>query len=313
MKIQVLSDLHLEFDDFEFVETDADVVVLAGDIHVIDKGVWWAIENIKNKPVIYVLGNHEFYGTTYPNLINTLKETVKNTNVQILENDTVTIEGVNFIGCTLWTDFALLGDPRIAGYQCQQIMSDFKQIRISPSYSKLRSIDVAMIHRQSLQWLKSELEKYQGERNVVITHHGPSPASLPSGKEDDISSSAFVSQLEYVMKEFEPNYWIHGHMHNSSNYLVGSCRVICNPRGYPHERNPDFRQDFTIELQKLSFPDDISLLATTIFGSSVKADRWLRKPNRALNGDTPISRLSTNEGLEEVRSILRKIEYGDFS
>lgn len=247
MKIQVLSDLHLEFDDFEFVATDADVVVLAGDIHVKDKGVLWAIENIKNKPVIYVLGNHEFYGTAYPKLVNALKESVKGTNVRILENDTVTIEGVNFIGCTLWTDFALLGDPRIAGYQCQQMMSDFKKIRISPSYSKLRSIDVAIIHRQSLQWLKSELEKYQGERNVVITHHGPSPASLPSDKED-ISSSAYVSQLEYVMKEFDPNYWIHGHMHNSSNYQVGSCRVICNPRGYPHERNLDFRKNLTIEI-----------------------------------------------------------------
>ena len=250
MKIQVLSDLHIEVDDFEFEETDSDVVVLAGDIHVKDKGVNWAIENIKDKPVLYVLGNHEFYGNAYPKLVNSLREIVKGTNVLILENDSVTIEGVNFFGCTLWTDFELFGDPRAAGYECQQMMTDFKKIRVSPKYSKLRFIDVASIHRGSLQWLKTELEKYQGQRNVVITHHGPSPLSLPSGREQDISSSAYVSQLEDVLKEFGPNYWLHGHMHSSSNYLVGDCRVICNPRGYPDERNPEFEQDFKVELYR---------------------------------------------------------------
>ncbi len=248
MKIQVLSDLHIEFDDLEFENTNSDVVVLAGDIHVKDKGVSWAIENIKDKPVLYVLGNHEFYGKAYPKLVNSLKEIAKGTNIQILEKDTVTIDGVNFIGCTLWTDFELFGDPRVTGYQCQQVMIDFKKIRLSPKYSKLRSIDVASIHRQSLLWLKSELKSHQGERNLVITHHAPSPASLPDGREKDTSSAAYVSQLESVIHELSPNYWVHGHMHNSSDYEVGNCRVICNPRGYPDERNPKFRQDLIVEL-----------------------------------------------------------------
>ena len=156
MIIQVLSDLHIEFDDYELEITNSDVVVLAGDIHVKDKGVSWAIENIKDKPVLYVLGNHEFYGKAYPKLLNSLKDMTTGTNIQILEKDKVTIDGVNFLGCTLWTDFELFGDPRIAGFECQQVMTDFKKIRLSPKYSKLRSIDVASIHSQSLQWLKSE-------------------------------------------------------------------------------------------------------------------------------------------------------------
>lgn len=101
MKIQVLSDLHIEFRPFDIPDTDADVVVLAGDIHLGIKGIIWAIKNISNKPVIYVLGNHEYYGQTYPKLIKKLKETSTGTNVQILENELIQIGGVNFLGCTL--------------------------------------------------------------------------------------------------------------------------------------------------------------------------------------------------------------------
>ena len=165
MKIQVLSDLHIEFETFEFESNDADVVVLAGDIHIKDKGVAWALENIKDKPVIYVLGNHEFYGKAYPKHVDALKQQVQGSNIHVLENDIFTIDGVNFLGCTLWTDFALYGDPRLAGYHCQQVMTDFKKIRLSPKFSKLRSIDVATIHRRSLQWLQEALNK---RRSIVV-------------------------------------------------------------------------------------------------------------------------------------------------
>jgi predicted phosphodiesterase len=248
MKIQVLSDLHVEFEEFDMEKNDSDVVILAGDIHIKDKGVLWALENIKDKPVLYVLGNHEFYGKAHPKHIGSLKEIANETNVHILEKDTFSLNGVNFIGCTLWTDFALMGDPRLAGYQCQQIMTDFKKIRVSPGYSKLRSIDVACIHRQSLQWIKGELKRLKGETNIVITHHGPSLRSLPEGKEKDVSSSAYVSRLDSVIEEYGPSYWIHGHLHNNSSYQVGKCKVVCNPKGYPDEQNTEFDKNLMFEV-----------------------------------------------------------------
>lgn len=114
MKIQLLRDLHIEFGSYRYPDVESDVVVLAGDIHTKTQGIQWALENITDKPVIYVLGNHEYYGKTYPKLIDTAKELAKGSNVHVLENEVLTLGGVNFLGCTLWTDFELFGDPRIA-------------------------------------------------------------------------------------------------------------------------------------------------------------------------------------------------------
>jgi len=248
MNIQLLSDIHNEFELYEISHTNADVIVLAGDIHVKEKGLKWALDQVKHKPVIYVMGNHEFYGKSYPRLVNSLKEQSKGTNCFILERDTITIDGINFLGCTLWTDFELFGDPRVTGYQCQQIMTDFKKIRVSPKFSKLRSIDVASIHHQSLAWLKQQLLEKKSMTNIVITHHGPSILSLPYGEIVDTSDAAYVSRLDSMIEECSPSLWVHGHLHSSSDYYIDSTRVVCNPRGYPGELNPDFIDGLIIEV-----------------------------------------------------------------
>ena len=209
MKVQLLSDIHVEFHDYSVDPYDSELIILAGDIHVKEKGVDWAISNIKDKPVLYVLGNHEFYGKAYPKLVSSLKEKTKDTNVHILEKDVFSINGINFLGCTLWTDFELFGDARLTGYQCQQMMTDYKKIRVSPKYSKLKSIDVSIIHRQSVDWLKQELKKRENETNVVITHHGPSTLSLPNHRKDDVLSAAYVSDLEEIINAYGPKYWVH--------------------------------------------------------------------------------------------------------
>jgi len=248
MKIQILSDLHIEFEDHHYIECNCDVVVLAGDIHVKERGVNWALENIKGTPVIFVLGNHEFYEKTYPKLIDHLKELTQNTKIHILEKDVITISEVNFIGTTLWTDFELLGDPRIAGYECQQVMTGYKKIRKLPGYSKLRSLDTAIYHKQSKDWLETELEQRVGENNVVVTHHGPSMRSEPDYYREDIITSAYVSDLEDLIMRYQPNAWIHGHLHNSSDYVIGSTRILCNPKGYPSEINSEFKSTNVFEI-----------------------------------------------------------------
>jgi Icc-related predicted phosphoesterase len=248
MLIQILSDLHLEFETFEPPRTDCDLVVLAGDIHIGNKGLLWAKEAFADKPVIYVLGNHEYYRNALPKLTDKLKQEALGSNVHILENDKVIIDDVVFLGCTLWTNFELLGDPRIAGYEATQQMTDYKKIRVSPQYRKLRSIDTAIIHRHSLDWLKKELSSNEEHKVVIITHHAPSKRSLPQWYAEDLLSAAYASDLEKVVESSKAKLWIHGHIHAPQDYVIGNTRVVCNPKGYPDEYNDAFIPDYVVQI-----------------------------------------------------------------
>lgn len=249
LKIHILSDLHLEFAPVQLAQTDADVVIMAGDINLKLKGLYWMKAQFSKKPVLYVLGNHEFYGTAHPRLVEKAKIAAVGTNISILENDEVVIGRTRFLGCTLWTDFELFGDPRVAGYTASKQMTDFHRIRRSPSYSKLRSIDAAVIHKRSLEWLKTKLETKWVGPTVVITHHAPSPQSVPERFRKDIVSASYASNLEDTVKQSRASLWIHGHIHHGSDYVIGDTRVICNPKGYPVERNTDFNPTLVIELR----------------------------------------------------------------
>ena len=248
MKLHILSDLHIEFEDFEPPDVDADVVILAGDIHVKGRGLAWAMRAFPDRPVLYVLGNHEYYRKAIPKHLQALREQADGSNVRILEQDAFVSQGVEFLGCTLWTDFRLFGDPRVAGYEATRKMTDFRLIRVSPVYRKFRSLDAANTHRASLEWLKSRTKNSSRRYQVVITHHAPSRRSIPEEFTSDILSAAYASDLDEFVERSGVCLWVHGHLHNQSDYHIGSTRVLCNPRGYPGERNPEFVADLTVTL-----------------------------------------------------------------
>lgn len=248
MKVLLFSDLHIEFEDFEATCDGADVVIFAGDIHTGIKGVEWIKKQNITCPIIYVLGNHEFYRHSHPRLVSKVIDAAQDLNIHVLENRAVTISGVRFHGSTLWTDYELFGDPRLAGFRCQEVMSDFKLIRRDPSYSKLRSIDVAIIHKNPLAWLAESLNTSECGTNVVISHHAPSRRSIPEKFQSDLASAAYASHLDEFIETYKPDFWFHGHVHNSFDYKVGECRVVCNPRGYSGERNERFEPAKLIEL-----------------------------------------------------------------
>jgi predicted phosphohydrolase len=133
MRLHILSDIHLEHAPFNPPKTEAEVVILAGDIHAGIKGITWAMVTFQNAPVAYILGNHEYYGQAIPKHIIKLKELAQGSNVHVLENDAFVLGDVVFLGCTLWTDFELFGNPRVAGFYATQSMTDYRKIRVSPS------------------------------------------------------------------------------------------------------------------------------------------------------------------------------------
>ena len=248
MKIKVVSDLHLEFEDYTIDTEGVDMVILAGDIHVGINGILWAKYNIHDIPVLYVLGNHEYYKHAYPKLINTMREKSSGTNIHILENDTYDVDNIRFHGTTLWTDFNLFGDSRLAGMECEERMNDYHLIRRSPSYSKLRSVDTYQVHLSSKKWLEESLQSSKAGKNIVITHHAPSVQSVPLKYRTQLISSGFASNLEDFITKHQPDVWIHGHLHTPNDYLINKTRIISNTRGYPTESDTGFKEDFVLEI-----------------------------------------------------------------
>jgi predicted phosphohydrolase len=248
MKIKIISDLHQEFGLSDLDFSNADLVILAGDTNLGTKGIEWVKKNIPSVPVIYLLGNHEYYKGSYPKTLNKIIEASKNSNINVLENSMVEFEGIRFHGATLWTDFSLFGNPVESGMICQARMNDYAQIRVDPAYSKLRSIDTFRIHQKSKSWLQQSLKESGGFKNVVTTHHAPSVKSIPEPDRDHALSAAYASNLEDVILEYQPLYWIHGHIHTPARYSIGNTEIICNPHGYLSEEYNGYDKDLIIEI-----------------------------------------------------------------
>lgn len=245
MKLYILSDLHLEFGPFIPPQVEADVIILAGDIHTGTKGIEWAGQYFPDRLVLYVAGNHEYYGKSLPRLLDTMRAKAEGTSVHILENTSVEVGEVTFYGCTLWTDFQLFDNRRSAMGEAAERMTDFRRIRVSPQYRRLRPEDTAMYNAASQGWLVRSFAEGGGKR-VVITHHAPSARSLAVDRRDNLISAAYASHNDELVEASRAALWIHGHTHHAVDYTIGTTRVVSNPRGYTDEPVPGFRADLVV-------------------------------------------------------------------
>jgi predicted phosphodiesterase len=247
MKIHLLADLHLEFAPVDIPETNADVVVLAGDINIGVRGIEWALYHFPTRPVIYVLGNHEFYRHDMWELRRTINHMAEGTNVRVLENTVVEIDGFSFLGCTLWTDFSLRGNAEHAMANAERLMNDFRLISNGPG-QRLRARDLAQLHRESVLWLQAEFPKHDPARTVVVTHHAPSSRCEASGHVGGPLSPAFVANLDRLIEPSGVPLWIHGHTHHNVDFQLGKTHVLANQRGYPTEKCPRFDPTLVVHL-----------------------------------------------------------------
>jgi predicted phosphodiesterase len=253
MKLNILSDLHVGFSELDTPLNDADVVVLAGDVAPPRQAALWAMR--LHKPVIYVPGNHEFYGSSIDGAAAELKRTCAGTNIHVLDDDEVTIDGVRFIGSTLWTDFMLFDDGArraAAIVEAQRLMRDFSRIRIGEqSGSLFTPADSARLFARNTEWLDRRLDVPHAGPTVVITHHAPSRRSIHPRFADSLLNACFVSNAEHLVGDERVQWWIHGHTHDSFDYVLNGTRIICNPRGYAKagvNENARFDPDLTIDV-----------------------------------------------------------------
>jgi hypothetical protein len=218
---------------------EADVAIVAGDIKApVRASQEWLYRNIvaRGMPVVFVAGNHESYGFAIDEtIVDGQRDRARYPGVHFLENEEVILDGVRFLGATLWTDFNLYGDPAQAMHTSQLMMNDFKLIYTLSEERNggfLVPEDTLEFHLTSRAWLEAELSKTFDGKSVVVTHHAPHPFSVHPRFKAQMLSASFVSDLSDLIERYQPSLWVHGHVHDSFDYHVGKTRIVCNPRGY---------------------------------------------------------------------------------
>ena len=256
MRIQVVSDLHLEFhNQVPSLAEGADVVVCAGDLTpIITRAAHVAADAwAEAKHILYVPGNHEYDNTDIDQARTFLARECDRRGITLLDPGATIIDDVHFIGATPWTDFLLDGmarEPgahRIAGLR----IADFNETITYENRTKgFITCESARRHAEDRAVIEAELADAQreGTTAVVITHHAPTPRSIATRFHGNPLNPAFASALESVIARYGPALWIHGHMHNKVDVTLGATRVLANPGGYNAEENPDYDPQLCVEL-----------------------------------------------------------------
>ncbi len=288
LRIKLVSDLHLEFSDIDIKnDNNYDVLVLSGDILVAEymhdhpepnTGPWSddELSQLGHRQVsaqrfrmflkrcseqfpyvVYVAGNHEFYnGKWYDSLQYLQEECDKYSNIHFLERNWVDIEGVVFVGGTLWTDMNK-GDPHTL-HVIRDKMNDFTCIRNDlKGYTSLKPSDTVARHRLTLKHIREVITNLRtaaaGTRVVVVGHHTPSFKSCdPDYRVDTLMNGAYHSDLsEFILDHPEIVLWTCGHTHHAHQYHIGDTLIACNPRGYHSDRYAEetgFNPDILLEI-----------------------------------------------------------------
>jgi predicted phosphodiesterase len=250
MKLWILSDIHTELTtDWDLPvpgqQPDFDVLIVAGDLMPgMEKGVHWLADRVKDKPVVYIAGNHEGYGTDLEVTWSKAKDAARGTNILVMENETIIIDGVRVIAGTLWTDFQLFGNPEVAMLAAGAGMNDYRRIAMDDHSRRLDPSDTLSRHRATVNYIEGELARAHDGPTVVVTH------------ENDILSAAYVTDLGALILRCQPDLWVFGHTHQSDDTRIGRTRIVSNAKGYgPHPalrrttwENPAFDPTFTVDI-----------------------------------------------------------------
>lgn len=247
MVINFLSDLHLENRNMQYTHPECDVVVIAGDGAPGTQLVDWIDQNMieVNVPIIVIAGNHESYYQNLSDHMAVLKKRYFDIGVDFLHNESIVIKDTLFIGGTLWTDFNLFNDQTIRMRMARKLMNDYETIQ--GINGKIKPEEILVEHNKTVEFISSTLEHNNNRyQTCVVTHHAPSIQSL--GVESTNKYAPFyASNLEPLIEKYQPEIWLHGHIHKSVSYFIGETLVLSNPRGRPGD-NHNFDCTNTIKI-----------------------------------------------------------------
>jgi Icc-related predicted phosphoesterase len=277
MKIALVSDIHLEFGDLDFDnDSGADVLILGGDICV---GADMAQRDPYNTMgehyrsnrfhafferccerfphVIFIVGNHEHYHGDFAKTVPHFKDVLRYLpNLHILEKETFVLDDITFIGGTLWTDMNKRSVRTL--HEISRMMNDFRCVDHSAKLADERgwggrftTTDAADDHDAMLAFIRTTVEANPAGRYVVVGHHAPSRLSThPKYAHEAIMNGGYSSELDdFILDHPQIKLWTHGHTHEDFDYQIGSCRILCNPRGYVnYEERADTWRLVTVEV-----------------------------------------------------------------
>jgi hypothetical protein len=239
-RILVQSDQHLERSDWRFPDRlpPHDVAVFAGDLGSP------LVESLRilaearasgiglSGEIVFVPGNHEFYGADMAAALAEGRALAAALGIRLLDGDEAVIDGVRYLGTTLWTDYALHGEPGAAMSLARDADGMNDHVRIDIGREAFTPAHALRLHRRRRAWLEGRLAVAHGGPTVVVTHHLPSARSINGRFEGDPINPCFASDLDALVLAHAPALWIHGHTHDSCDYVLGTTRVVCNPKGY---------------------------------------------------------------------------------
>jgi Icc-related predicted phosphoesterase len=261
-RLWIFSDLHQDWADNAWDPTahapTFDVAVVAGDVHSpLTKAIDWLGDRLAGAPVIYVPGNHDFWcgadsadRFTLADQLSRGRDLAARRGVHLLVDDALALDGVRYLGSTLWTDLRLdTWSLKDAARSAGRSMNDYRRIRRKPAgkHKYVQPSDTLALHRASRAWLNEQLAIPHAGPTVVVTHHAPHPTSLPTPGFD--LGHCYASDLSSLIDARQPDLWVHGHVHNPVDYWIGATRVVCNPRGHIEEDSArTFDPNFTIDV-----------------------------------------------------------------
>ena len=266
MRLRILSDVHIRDHGPPALrrcaaDPPADAILIAGDTHRGPAAIRWMRATFPERPVVCVAGNHEHYDGCLGSTLHALRRAaddpsatargdVNPDGVYFLERDEFVLGDLRILGCTFWTGFTLFEGRRARAMRaCRANVEDYRRIHLLRAHRALRPRDTARIHQMSARWLRDCFaEPPSGVRaTIVLTHHPPSSRSVDPRYADSLTSAAFVARRGALVAASGAALWVHGHVHASFDYRLGTTRVLSNPQGHGDE-NPNFQPNLVVEV-----------------------------------------------------------------
>lgn len=260
MKLQILSDLHLDTAMSRLRKVEADLTLLAGDHgHGLTPRLRAFLDHPRN-PVLAVLGNHDYYGQDWERGRELWQGVTRQAGVTLLDPGVYDHGPFRLLGCTLWSGFNWSEERNLGGtFNHQetlsllpQMLNDFRVIGYGGDKRPLSPQDMQARHQEEVRWLEDQKAqaRREGRRIIVMTHFSPSRRSIADQYRGNRLNPYFSNACEYLTRDVE--LWVHGHTHSSFDYVVPDtlCRVVCNPRGYNNENKGSFDHQLVVELKE---------------------------------------------------------------